>query len=225
MSQKDQQCAMTNCTREAKPEYITDDMELTLCRDHVWDLFAHQQSKAREAMAEVNDQGLLLGPTKGFTYVVRMDNGNVKIGKAGAKGKATLDGRLQNVSNNRADNGGVPVAVLAVLPGGTSTELLTHRQWLHLRVSGRMEQFHADPSLLKWAEEQGICEEAQEAVDKFQSWQENKHQGIKGTKNHAAEWAEKLGIEEGRLTGQLRMDPRADSSQAEETDDNNEWMF
>lgn len=216
-------CSMTDCTREGKPEYITKDMELILCRPHVWDLFAHQAQKAREAMAEVSDQGLLLGPTKGFTYVLRMDDGTVKIGKGGTKG-SPLTKRLTDLSNRSDENDGIPVHVLAVLPGGTSTELLAHHQWLHLRIPGCMERFYADPSLLAWAGEQGKAPEADQYLEKFQKWQEDKHLDPK--RNGAREWAGKLGIKEGRLTGEFKTDPRQTEQTNEETEaDNDDWEF
>ncbi|MFB8211608.1 hypothetical protein [Streptomyces sp. NPDC056010] len=215
-------CSMTDCTKEGKPERITDTMELTLCRDHVWDLFAHQAKKAREAVVEIEEQGLLSGPTKGFTYVVRVNNGNVKIGKGGTK-KKPLKERLQDLSTGSTYNGGIPVHVLAVLPGGTSTELLTHNQWLHLRVPGRMEQFYADPSLLKWAEEKGIHPDAKPEVDAFlHEWQAMRHSNP--TKNNAEGQEERLGIPTANLTGELAKDPLADWTQEiDDTTEGAEW--
>ncbi|MGW3087783.1 hypothetical protein [Streptomyces sp. NPDC001108] len=205
-------CSVIGCAREAKPEYVTQDIDITLCRDHVWDLFAHQAEKAREAVAEIEGQGLLLGPTKGWTYVIRMDNGNVKMGKGGT-GKKSLSERLQDISNGLQESKGVPVQVLAVLQGGTSTELLAHNQWLHLRVSGRMEQFYADPSLLKWAEEQGIHPDAEAEIEAFQGWQERKHLDPK--RSGAAGQAKRLGTTL-KLTGELAMDPRGKEETEEE---------
>ncbi|WP_329306954.1 hypothetical protein OG322_24960 [Streptomyces sp. NBC_01260] len=217
-------CSANDCTREGRPRIYdtgTATFTINLCDDDSWNLAAHQSTKARELVAEMEEEGFFKEKhTKGWTYVIRMDNGNIKLGKTG---KEDLS-RLQTISNSYQKHKGVPVQVLAVLKGGTSTELLIHSQWLHLRVAGRMEQFHADPSLLKWAEEQGIHPEAAEAIEKFQQWQEKKHMGAKGTKSHAAEWAEKLGIKEGRLTGEFKTDPRQTEQADEETEaDDDDW--
>ncbi|MDP5311990.1 hypothetical protein [Streptomyces poriferorum] len=214
-------CSANDCTREGKPRIYdtgTATFTINLCDDDSWNLAAHQSTKARELVAEMEEEGFFKERhTKGWTYVIRMANGNVKLGMTG---KDDLS-RLQTISNSQ---GGVPVQVLAVLKGGSSKELLTHTQWLHLRVSGRMEQFHADPSLLKWAEEQGIHPEAEEAMKKFQAWQENKHKGVKGTKNHAAEQAERLGIKNERLTGEFKTDPRQTEQADQETEaDDDDW--
>lgn len=184
-------CSVNGCTREAKPRIYgtgTATFTLNLCNDDRWNLAAHQNTKARELAAEMEEEGFFQERhTKGWTYVIRMDNGNVKLGMTG---KEDLS-RLQSLSNSQ---GGVPVQVLAVLKGGASRELLTHSQWLHLRVPGRMEQFYPDPSLLQWAEEQGIHPEAEEAIEGFQDWMEKKHRDPK--RNHAAEWTQKLGAME-----------------------------
>jgi hypothetical protein len=211
--QDQQQCSVTGCTREGKPRIYgtgTNTLTISLCEEDSWNLAAHQHMKARELAAEMEEEGFFEERhTKGWTYVIRMDNGNVKLGMTR---KEDLS-RLQGISNRQ---GGVPVQVLAVLPGGSSRELLTHNQWLHLRVPGRMEQFYPDPSLLQWAEEQGIHADA--PIDGFQDWQEKKHRDPK--RNGAQKQAERLGVQTTDLTGELRMDPRM---QAEETNEEEGW--
>ena len=213
MSNTNETCVVHGCTNPAKPERTTEAITLTICREHVWDLAAWHHESARNAMAEVKEQGLLLGPTKGWTYVIRLSNGNVKIGKGGTRSKALAD-RLQSLSTNQ----GVPVHVPAVLQGGTSTELLTHKQWLHLRVPGRMEEFYPDPSLLQWAEEQGIHPDA--GLEDYFGWQERKHADPK--RNKAEQWAKRLNVST-RLTGELSKDPRADWSPEVKTEE--DWKF
>lgn len=183
---------------------------INFCLQHALDLAAWRHSSAREAMAEVESEGLLTRHSQGWTYVIRMRNGNVKIGKS--KG---LAGRLIRLSDKR--NGHSPVHVLAVLKGGTTRELMLHDQWLHLRAKGQMEEFHAEPELLRWAEEQGIHEEAD--LEEFYEWQAKKNTPGADNRNHRAEWAEKLNVAIS-LTGDLRVDPRM---QAEETNEEEGW--
>ncbi|SCK29886.1 hypothetical protein YUYDRAFT_03345 [Streptomyces sp. ScaeMP-e48] len=222
-----QQCSVNECTDEAAPR-IYDPVTraeqkekgagvgyhgftLNLCNGHAWDFAAWRHSSAREAMVEMQKEGLITQHTEGWTYVIRMNNGNIKIGKS--KNPAQRFIRLSAKNNNNA-----PVYVLAVFKGGTSQELLTHDKWLHLRVKGRMEEFQAEPELLQWAESQGIPEELD--LEEFYGWQERKHADPK--RNKAEEWAEKLDATT-RLTGELSKDPKADWSL--EVKDETDWKF
>ncbi|MGW3753818.1 hypothetical protein ACWD7C_34030 [Streptomyces sp. NPDC005134] len=113
-------------------------------------------------VTELEREGLITQHTKGWTYVIRLRNGMVKVGCT-----AALNNRLQALSR---EQGGVPVVILAILQGGASREALEHARWQSLRVAGAMEVFHPAAELLQWAEKQGVADDAKGELEKFASW-------------------------------------------------------
>lgn len=167
------ECAELECGNPGTPRGFGS-LNLSLCDEHTWDLAAHRRSLARDLIAEMKEEGLITGHTAGWTYVIRLANGNVKIGMT----KGNDMKRLKDLPSKV--NQGIPTQVLALIKGGLSREMLAHSQWFSLRVPGHMEEFYPDPSLVRWAEEQGIHPEAR--MDLLDSWMENKHnRGSKGT--------------------------------------------
>lgn len=159
-------CVETECTQEGKA-YGIGSLELILCQYHRYELGTNQKERARKVVAELDSIGAITHHTEGWTYVIRMANGNVKIGMTT---KANLK-RFQNLSRDK--NGGVPVQVLAVVEGGQSLEYLFHEKWFSLKVPGRMEEFHPDPALLRWAEGLGINDEVD--ASSYEDWMAYRH--------------------------------------------------
>ncbi|MGW6356700.1 hypothetical protein ACWFR5_16280 [Streptomyces sp. NPDC055092] len=123
---------------------------MDLCEEHKWDLFSWSKSRARNLVTDLSKAGALNGHTAGWTYVIRLTNGNVKIG-------TTVHADMKRLKDiSRRDNDGIPVQLLAVMEGGLSLELLSHERWMHLRATGLMEEFLPAPELLAWADEQGV---------------------------------------------------------------------
>lgn len=160
-------CAIAECKNEAsaRPYQIAEGVTLHLCQSHMYDVASRTKERMRKLAVDLNAVGGIARHTEGWTYVVRLANGNVKIGMTG---KVDAN-RLQGLSKN--NNGGIPVQVLAFMRGGESREALSHGLWSHLKVQGAMEEFHPDPDLLYWAEAQGI----DPVVSDFEDWQVTRH--------------------------------------------------
>ncbi|MEU8853135.1 hypothetical protein AB0C48_00430 [Streptomyces sp. NPDC048556] len=178
-------CSIIECDAPAgeRPTVISTyrlPISLHLCNEHTYDLAINQKKRIGEFAARLEEEGTFerAGHSKGWTYVIRVSSGYIKIGYTTQKGLV----RLQKLSG---DQGGVPVQVLAVTQGGESREALAHKQWGHLRASGKQELFHPDPSLLAWAAEQGI--DPASDIDDFHGWAERKHQDPK--RNGAEKYA------------------------------------
>lgn len=165
------QCAVTECENEAnaRPYQITEGVTLSLCQPHMYDVASKTKERARKLAVDLNAVGGIARHTEGWTYVVRLANGNVKIGTTNRPKEKNKMLRLTNLSGK--DNENTPVQVLALMQGGESREALAHGLWDHLRVQGAMEQFHPAPDLLQWAEAQGI----DPIVSDFEDWTVNKH--------------------------------------------------
>ncbi|ALO94123.1 hypothetical protein SHL15_2990 [Streptomyces hygroscopicus subsp. limoneus] len=162
-------CVMDNCNEPGQTKelgHISGSPSLTLCSDHSWDLFWAGREKSRKLAAAISEANPDMQHTPGWTYVIRLASGNVKIGYTG---DPTLK-RLKTLSGK--PNQSIPVQVLAVLKGGESLEAVIQSKWGHLRVQGAMEEFHPDPSLLEWASGQGI----DPAVSDFDDYVIEKHE-------------------------------------------------
>lgn len=161
-------CVIDNCNEPGQTKelgHIPGSPSLTLCSGHSWDLFWAGREKSRKLAAAINEANPEMTHTPGYTYVIRLASGRVKIGTTANPSMK----RLKDLSDKRNQN--MPVQVLAVLKGGESLEAVVQQQWGHLRVQGQMEQFWEDPSLLQWASEQGITPE----VSDLEDWLVGKH--------------------------------------------------
>ena len=161
-------CVIDDCTTEGKTVelgQIPGAPALTLCPEHSWDLFWNAREKSRKLATAISEANPGMNHTPGYTYVIRLASGNVKLGYTADPSMR----RLKTLGGKPNDN--IPVHVLAVLKGGESLEAVVQQRWSHLRVAGQMEEFHADPSLLQWASEQGITPE----VDDLEDWLVAKH--------------------------------------------------
>lgn len=151
---------------------------LPFCPAHRTGFYTYTQHIAAAVVHRLDRDEVLWGESPGHTYVVLLNDGNVKIGKT----TVTLISRLTDVS--REYNEGEPVKILAVLKGGESTELLTHGKFKHLRIATREgERFRPEPELLNWAAEQGITHSASEQVKQYEEWRQMK---LKEKENLAA---------------------------------------
>ncbi|MEU9331392.1 hypothetical protein AB0D91_48240 [Streptomyces canus] len=161
-------CVIDHCNTEGNTVelgQIPGSPALTLCPEHRWDLFWNAREKSRKLTAAISEANPGMVHTLGYTYVIRLNNGNVKAGYTASPDMR----RLKTLSGKPNEN--IPVQILAVLKGGESLEAVIQNQWGHLRVQWAMEEFHADPSLLKWASEQGI----DPGVDDLEDWLVAKH--------------------------------------------------
>lgn len=163
-------CAVSGCETEpnGRPYLISEDVALDLCQEHAHDVAQKTKWRAREIVSDLNAIGGITKHTPGWTYVVRLSDGTVKIGLTEAE---SINERLQGLTTKY--NAGTPVAVLAVVAGGKSLEMLYHHQWYHLRIPGAMEAFYQDPSLITWAEGLGIDPHA--GLDDFEGYVERRH--------------------------------------------------
>ncbi|MFF1291838.1 MULTISPECIES: hypothetical protein [unclassified Streptomyces] len=139
-------------------------VSIPLCMAHLMGVCAWRSEGAAKDMAEAREAGALTGETPGCTYVVRMANGNVKIGMTRKKDLS----RLERVAEEY--NQGNPVEILAVLKGGRTTELNAFHLWNHLRVPEEVEQFRPDPELMEWIAEQGIDPSGKAVVEAYEEW-------------------------------------------------------
>lgn len=173
-------CVIDGCTEQGETVtlgQIPGAPSLTLCSGHSWDLFWDRKREARDMATAISDSNPEMQHTPGWTYVIRLANGNVKIGYTN-RSKPNEVKRLKDLSDKRNQN--MPVQVLALMKGGESLEALVQNQWKHDRVQGQMEQFYPYAPLLEWAEAQGI----DPVVSDFDDWLVNKHK--RGTVSESA---------------------------------------
>lgn len=158
---------------------------LSLCRAHLGAHHVGMERKYRhEFLYRVGAAEDLAEkyPTDGFTYVIYLPNGNVKIGYVGgeynARGESYLVNRWAALTTELGfkDVGGrnpregshsawyLPHPV-AVLDGGESLEAQLHIKWDHLRVPVLGEQLYATPELIEWAQGLGFCERSKPHVN------------------------------------------------------------
>ncbi|MER7691193.1 hypothetical protein [Streptomyces sp. NPDC097610] len=164
-------CVIDGCTEQGetvKLGQIPGAPSLTLCSGHSWDLFWDRKREARDMATAIHEANPGMQHTPGFTYVIRLANGNVKIGYTNRSNPNQVK-RLGDLSDKRNQN--MPVQVLALMRGGESLEALVQDQWKHYRVQGQMEQFYPSAPLLEWAERQGI----DPAVSDFDDYVIRKH--------------------------------------------------
>ncbi|MYT61585.1 hypothetical protein GTW29_33560 [Streptomyces sp. SID7834] len=214
-------CCIKQCQEPALRELSLDGKAATaildLCQSHTYMFTANQKQRVGKFAQRLEAEGIFsrAGHTKGWMYVVRMSSGHIKIGFTAQEG-------LQRLLDLSRYQDGIPVQIIAVVPGGESLEALTHANWSHLRVPGRMEQFHADPSLLAWAEGLGIDPTADEALEDYSNRLARKHESKQY--NNAGKWAELLNVAP-RLTGSLNKNPLADWSNEVTKDNIEDWEF
>lgn len=166
----DTTCKIDGCTEQGETTrlgQIPGAPSLTLCPGHYWDLFWDRKREAREMATAISEANPDMQHTPGYTYVVRLDNGNIKIGYTGDPSMVRLTSK--GLSGKR--NNGMPVHVLALMKGGKSLEAKVQDQWKYNRVQGQMEQFYPYTPLLEWAERQGI----DPAWENFENWLVGKH--------------------------------------------------
>jgi hypothetical protein len=115
--------------------------------------------------------------TPGFTYVIQLPDGLVKIGYSGDRvgnhGKPLLANRWKAISAEFKQSHPTDYMIrpLAVLEGGISQEALLHEKWEHLRIDDMYgERFKEDPELISWARGQGYTPSATAAVDDYADW-------------------------------------------------------
>lgn len=138
-------------------------LPVVTCRSHYNQAYAAREQIAENTVHMLQKDGALDKHTEGWTYVVGLSDGTVKIGMT----KSSPERRLQEVSKKYND--GTPVEVLAILKGGRSKELEVHGKWRLIRVTTMNgERFEKTPELVQWINNQGIHEEAKEAVRKYE---------------------------------------------------------
>lgn len=123
------------------------------------------------AVEYANDPSLPHSP--GATYILRLPNGNIKIGYTrGGRGMAqALQSRWSSLSR---DFGG-RVYPLAVVRGGVTMELFLHWKFDEYRLVGLpREQFEASDDLSLFAMTAGMIPEAVEAIERFARWRPQK---------------------------------------------------
>lgn len=165
----DTTCVIDGCTEQGETTrlgQIPGAPSLTLCSGHKWDFFWDRKREAREMATAISEANPEMQHTPGWTYVIRLANGNVKIGTTN---QPKLK-RLKDLSDKRNQN--MPVQVLALMRGGESLEAVIQDQWKYDRVQGQMEQFYPYAPLLEWAQRQGI----DPAVSDFDNWLVGKHE-------------------------------------------------
>jgi hypothetical protein len=117
--------------------------------------------------------------TPGFTYVIQLPDGLIKIGcsgdRVGNHGKPLLSNRWKAISGEfkQSHPDSYMIRPIAVLEGGISQEALLHEQWEHQRINDMYgERFNSDPELISWAKEQGYTPKATDAINDYTDWYE-----------------------------------------------------
>ena len=148
-------------------------LRIVTCREHYQEAYAAREAVAENTYHFLEQAGVISGHTPGWTYVVRLNDGNIKIGMVGGDSERNLRRRLYEVGKRYSD--GIPVEVLALLKGGRSMELEAHGKWRPLRVTNKNgERFTETPELMEWIAEQGIHPSGKAVVEAHEEWRARK---------------------------------------------------
>ena len=109
----------------------------------------------------------------GATYILRLPNGNIKIGYT--RGDGGLARALQSRWSSLSRDFGGRVYPLAVVRGGVTMEMFLHWKFDEFRLVGLpKEQFQASGDLELFAMTAGMIPEAREAIERFVRWKPQK---------------------------------------------------
>lgn len=138
---------------------------LSLCEAHRTEYFSIKQSHLASSIAKLYESGQLTQHSAGYTYIVLLGNGNIKIGYSGTK--HNLAERWKKLSREF----GGRVEILAVLLGGMTQEACLHNKFRHHRITGLpLEQFTAAKEIISYSGLVGIDRAVDPALLSFARW-------------------------------------------------------
>lgn len=170
---KEMQCVALDengvqCGEPGRPSQMAG-LRVVTCGEHYQEAFCSREAVAEGTYYLLERAGVIAKHTPGWTYVVRLNDGTVKIGTVTSDSERNLARRLRRVG--KAYNEGIPVEVLALLKGGRSMELKAHGMWRPLRVTNKNgERFNETPELMAWIAEQGIDPSGKAVVEAHEEW-------------------------------------------------------
>ena len=156
-------CGFASCDQEA----TVVKNEISLCDEHEFDFFIKMKSfHFDRRMDEFVTKGYLSRHSPGYTYIIHLESGNIKIGYS-----AHLEDRFKRL---RTELG--PFKILAVIDGGETREALLHYKFNDLRVPNlRLEQFYPNPRLINYANRQGVNREGIKALNNLPTYKQPSH--------------------------------------------------
>lgn len=141
--------------------------QVPLCEKHAAITYAHNTTTYRGMLAKEMERAKLDVTFPGWTYVIWLPNGRIKIGTS--KSDENLVERWVKIGRDyrrKGYNNGI--RPIAIIPGGALTEDQLHRRFRDFRVEEYGEQFRPEPELIAYAEMYGIPKDKAHLVGRFE---------------------------------------------------------
>ncbi|MDX2736395.1 hypothetical protein [Streptomyces caniscabiei] len=154
---------------EGKP-YGPSSIRIPLCEKHAANLYTWSTGTYRASpIGQMEEQGLITGHLPGYTYVVQLPNGRIKVGTA-REGRVLK--RWEEITRDYFKKGyRDPLKPIALLPGGVSKEAALHYRFRSARVTDEFgEQFTPTPELITFAESAGMPSDQADLVPAYEKW-------------------------------------------------------
>jgi len=145
-------------------------VNIPLCEKHAAQLYSFSTNTYRVKLVQQMEEEGVLNHVSGWTYIIWLPNGRIKIGTSGTtKGIAS---RWRGITRQYEEKGfSEPLKFIALIPGGVTREASLHGRFNGLRVRDELgEQFLAEPELVAYAKEWGIPNDMQDLVTGYESY-------------------------------------------------------
>ncbi|MBM9621531.1 hypothetical protein ACFQ60_19505 [Streptomyces zhihengii] len=145
-------------------------VRIPLCERHAANLYSWSTETYRASpIGRMEEQGLISGHLPGYTYIVQLPNGRIKIGTSVA---GRINRRWREITRQYFDKGyREPLKPLAIIQGGASKEAALHYRFRESRIRDEFgEQFNPTTDLILFAETEGIPEEQKSEVPTYEEW-------------------------------------------------------
>lgn len=143
---------------------------IPLCEKHAAILYDFNVYWYRVRTVQQMEEEGVLNHVSGWTYIVWLPNGRIKIGTSGTTGGVVS--RWKKISGKYEGKGyEEPIKPIALIPGGVTREASLHGRFNEFRIKDEFgEQFLADAELVAYAESWGIPEDMQDLVTSYEQY-------------------------------------------------------
>lgn len=143
---------------------------IPLCEKHAAQLYTYSTNTYRVNLVKKMEEEGVLNHVSGWTYIIWLPNGRIKIGTSGTS--EGVSSRWRGITRQYEAKGyDKPIKPIALIPGGVTREASLHGQFKEFRVRDEFgEQFLADPELVAYAESQGIPDDMQGLVTGYERY-------------------------------------------------------
>lgn len=143
---------------------------IPLCEKHAAILYDFNVYWYRVRTVQQMEEEGVLNHVSGWTYIVWLPNGRLKIGTSGTS--EGVSSRWRKISKQYEGKGYTgPIKPIALIPGGVTREASLHGQFNEFRIKDEFgEQFLADPELVAYAESWGVPDDMQDLVTNYERY-------------------------------------------------------